>query len=166
MAVTLGLIGWRGDRLRAPGRIDSPVSREGAFLANNVLFAAFAFVVLLGTVFPLMVEALNGDQLSVGAPYFDRMTMPHRPGAAVPHGRGPGAAVAQGVGRAAVPAPVLARLGRHRRGGGRRGARRPGLAPLVAFGLAGSPPAPPSARWCWPPAARAGGASWGGPTAA
>jgi cytochrome c-type biogenesis protein CcmF len=76
VAVTLGLIGWRGDRLRAPGRIDSPVSREGAFLANNVLFAAFAFVVLLGTVFPLLVEAIRGDQLSVGAPYFDRMTMP------------------------------------------------------------------------------------------
>ena len=53
VVVTVGLIGWRGDRLRSPGRIDSPVSREGAFLANNVLFAAFAFVVLLGTVFPL-----------------------------------------------------------------------------------------------------------------
>ena len=36
----LGLIAWRGDRLRSPGRIDSPVSREGAFLANNLLFAA------------------------------------------------------------------------------------------------------------------------------
>src|SRR3546814_5710023 len=44
VAVTLGLIGWRGDRLRSPGRIDSPMSREGAFLANNVLFAGFAFV--------------------------------------------------------------------------------------------------------------------------
>ena len=40
--VSLGLIAWRGDELRAPGKIDSPVSREGAFLANNVLFAAFA----------------------------------------------------------------------------------------------------------------------------
>jgi len=76
VVVTVGLIGWRGDRLRAPGRIDSPVSREGSFLANNVLFAAFAFVVLLGTVFPLVVEAVNGDQLSVGVPYFNRMTMP------------------------------------------------------------------------------------------
>jgi cytochrome c-type biogenesis protein CcmF len=76
VAVTLGLIGWRGDTLRAPGRIDSPVSREGAFLANNVLFAAFAFVVLLGTVFPLLVEALRDEQLSVGSPYFERMTMP------------------------------------------------------------------------------------------
>lgn len=74
--VTVGLIGWRGDRLRAPGRIDSPISREGAFLANNVLFAAFAFVVLLGTVFPLVVEAVSDDRLSVGVPYFNRMTMP------------------------------------------------------------------------------------------
>ncbi|HLF99835.1 MAG TPA: heme lyase CcmF/NrfE family subunit [Acidimicrobiia bacterium] len=72
----VGLIGWRGDRLRAPGRIDSPISREGAFLANNLLFAGFAFVVLLGTVFPLVAEALNGTQLSVGEPYFDRMTLP------------------------------------------------------------------------------------------
>ncbi len=76
VAVVLGLIGWRGDRLRALGSIDSPVSREGAFLANNVIFAAFAFVVLLGTVFPLLVEAVNGDRISVGSPYFNRMTMP------------------------------------------------------------------------------------------
>ena len=76
VAVTLGLIGWRGDRLRAPGRIDSPLSREGAFLANNVLFAAFAFVVLLGTVFPLLLEALQDRPVSVGRPYFDRMTTP------------------------------------------------------------------------------------------
>ncbi|OWY61654.1 cytochrome C biogenesis protein CcmF, partial [cyanobacterium TDX16] len=74
--VSVGLIGWRGDRLRAPGRIDSPISREGAFLANNVLFAAFAFIVLLGTVFPLIVEALNGERISVGTPYFNRMTTP------------------------------------------------------------------------------------------
>jgi cytochrome c-type biogenesis protein CcmF len=76
VAVTVGLIGWRGDRLRSPGRIDSPVSREGAFLANNVLFGAFAFIVLLGTVFPLLVEAVNGKRVSVGVPYFNRMTMP------------------------------------------------------------------------------------------
>jgi len=76
-AVTgIGLIAWRGDRLRTPGRIDSPVSREGAFLANNLLFAGFAFVVLLGTVFPLLVEALRNEKLSVGEPYFDRMTVP------------------------------------------------------------------------------------------
>ena len=73
---TVVLIGWRGDRLRSPGRIDSPWSREGAFLANNVLFAAFAFVILLGTLFPLVVEAINDDRISVGVPYFNRMSMP------------------------------------------------------------------------------------------
>jgi cytochrome c-type biogenesis protein CcmF len=76
LAVSIGLIGWRGDRLRSPGSIDSPVSREGAFLANNLLFAGFAFVVLLGTVFPLLVEAVNGDQITIGGPYFNQMTEP------------------------------------------------------------------------------------------
>ena len=76
VAVSLALIGWRGDRLRSPGAIDSPLSREGAFLANNVLFTVFAFVVLLGTVFPLLVEALQNRRTVVGAPYFDRLSTP------------------------------------------------------------------------------------------
>ena len=77
VAITgIGLIAWRGDALRAPGRIDSAISRESAFLANNLLFACLAFVVLLGTVFPLVAEALNNNRLSVGGPYFDRMTTP------------------------------------------------------------------------------------------
>jgi cytochrome c-type biogenesis protein CcmF len=77
VAITgIGLLAWRGDRLRAPGRVDSAISRESAFLANNLLFAGLAFVVLLGTVFPLIAEALRGSRLSVGEPYFDRMTTP------------------------------------------------------------------------------------------
>jgi cytochrome c-type biogenesis protein CcmF len=76
VVVSLGLIAWRGDRLRSPGVMDSPVSREGFFLANNVIFTVFAFVVLLGTVFPLIVEALQDRQTVVGAPYFDRLSMP------------------------------------------------------------------------------------------
>jgi cytochrome c-type biogenesis protein CcmF len=76
VAVSLALIGWRGDRLRSPGTIDSPVSREAAFLANNVLFALFAFVVLLGTLFPLLVEVVQDRRIKVGAPYFDSLTMP------------------------------------------------------------------------------------------
>jgi cytochrome c-type biogenesis protein CcmF len=72
----VGLIAWRGDRLRSPGGIDAPVSREGAFLLNNLLFVGFAFVVLLGTVFPLFYEALRGQQVTVGAPYFDTMAVP------------------------------------------------------------------------------------------
>ncbi len=72
----IGLLAWRGDLLRSPGSIESPVSREGAFLANNLLFGAFTFVVLLGTVFPLIAQALRNEQITVGAPYFDTMTMP------------------------------------------------------------------------------------------
>jgi cytochrome c-type biogenesis protein CcmF len=52
------------------------VSRESAFLANNLLFAGLAFVVLLGTVYPLLAEAIADRRLSVGEPYFDRMTTP------------------------------------------------------------------------------------------
>ena len=135
--LTLGLIGWRGDRLRAPGRIDSPVSREGAFLANNVLFAAFAFVVLLGTVYPLIYEALKGDQLTIGAPYFQRMTLPiglallflMAIAPVLPWRKGSGELLSQrlfwpawvGTGTLVVAVALGAR----------------GLAPLVAFGLGG-----------------------------
>ncbi|HLI23758.1 MAG TPA: heme lyase CcmF/NrfE family subunit [Acidimicrobiales bacterium] len=76
VAVSVGLLAWRGDRLRSPGLIDSPLSREGAFLANNLLFGAFAFVVLLGTVFPLIAQAVDGSQITVGSPYFNSMTLP------------------------------------------------------------------------------------------
>ncbi len=76
VAVGVGLIAWRGDRLRSPGGIDSPFSREGAFLANNLLFVAFAAVVLLGTLFPLLYQALSGGEVTVGAPYFNRMIIP------------------------------------------------------------------------------------------
>ncbi|MGZ8765085.1 MAG: heme lyase CcmF/NrfE family subunit [Acidimicrobiia bacterium] len=76
VATSIGLIGWRADGLRAPGRIDSPISREAAFLGNNLLFAGLAFVVLLGTVYPLLAEALRAQQLSVGEPYFDTMGTP------------------------------------------------------------------------------------------
>ena len=75
-AGSIALVAWRGDRLRSPGRIDAPVSRESAFLVNNLLFAGLAFVILLGTVYPLLAEALQGHQLSVGGPYFNLMTPP------------------------------------------------------------------------------------------
>jgi len=74
--VGFGLIAWRGDRLRSPGGIDAPLGREGAFLVNNLLFVGFAFVVLLGTVFPLLDQALHGQQVTVGAPYFNTVAVP------------------------------------------------------------------------------------------
>jgi cytochrome c-type biogenesis protein CcmF len=76
VVVSVGLIGWRGQKLHSPGTIDSPLSREGAFLANNVIFSVFAFVVLLGTVFPLIIEALQDRQLVVGEPFFDKLAVP------------------------------------------------------------------------------------------
>ncbi len=76
VAVSLVLVYLRGDQLRASGAIDNVFSREGAFLVNNVLFAVFAFVVLLGTVFPLIIEALQQRQIVVGEPFFDRLTIP------------------------------------------------------------------------------------------
>ena len=76
VVVGFGLLAWRGDRLRSPGGIDAPLGREGAFLLNNLLFVGFAFVVLLGTVFPLLYEALKGQQVTVGAPYFNTVAVP------------------------------------------------------------------------------------------
>jgi cytochrome c-type biogenesis protein CcmF len=74
--VSIGLIAWRGDLLRSPGSIESPLSREGSFLVNNVVFAALAATVLIGTLFPLVVEAINDDRISVGSPFFNRMSAP------------------------------------------------------------------------------------------
>ncbi len=74
--IGFGLIAWRGDRLRSPGGIDAPLGREGAFLLNNVLFVGFAFVVLLGTVYPLLYEAVTQQQVTVGAPFFNTVAVP------------------------------------------------------------------------------------------
>jgi cytochrome c-type biogenesis protein CcmF len=74
--VGFGLIAWRGDRLRSPGGIDAPLGREGAFLLNNVLFVGFAFVVLLGTLYPILYEALTQQQVTVGAPFFNTIAVP------------------------------------------------------------------------------------------
>jgi len=76
VVVGFGLIAWRGDRLRSPGGIDAPLGREGAFILNNLLFVGFAFVVLLGTLFPLLYQALKSQQVTVGAPYFNTVAIP------------------------------------------------------------------------------------------
>ncbi len=66
----------RGDRLRSPVGVDHPLSREGLFLLNNVLFVGVALVVLLGTVFPLLYQAVNGVAVTVGTPYFAAVVAP------------------------------------------------------------------------------------------
>ncbi len=70
------LLALRIGHLEAEGRLDDPKSRESTFLLNNLLFVMLTFTVLLGTVFPLLVEAVQGRQISVGEPYFNRMAVP------------------------------------------------------------------------------------------
>jgi cytochrome c-type biogenesis protein CcmF len=76
LAGGFGLIAARSWRLRSEGRFDAALSRESTFLANNVVLLALSFVVLLGTIFPLVVEAVTSRQSSVGGPYFDQTTVP------------------------------------------------------------------------------------------
>jgi len=72
----VGLLLWRARLLSDAGGIGAPLSREAIFLFQNVLFVAATVTVLLGTLYPLIAEAINGAQLSIGAPYFDRVEVP------------------------------------------------------------------------------------------
>jgi len=73
---SLVLLAWRWYALGAQGQLDSVVSRESAFLLNNLLLVAAAFTVFFGTVFPLLAEALRGVKVSVGAPFFNQVNVP------------------------------------------------------------------------------------------
>src|SRR5207302_478649 len=76
LLLALGLLAWRWDSLGAQGELDSVVSRESAFLLNNVLLVAAAFTVFFGSVFPLLSEAVRGVKVSVGAPFFNQVNVP------------------------------------------------------------------------------------------
>lgn len=67
---SLALFAWRAPSLKGGG-LFAPVSREGALLINNVLLTAAAGMVLVGTLYPLVLESLNAGKISVGAPYFN-----------------------------------------------------------------------------------------------
>jgi cytochrome c-type biogenesis protein CcmF len=73
---SLALLAWRWEALGAEGQLDSVVSRESAFLLNNVLLVAATFTVFFGTVFPLLSEAVRGVKVSVGAPFFNQVNVP------------------------------------------------------------------------------------------
>ncbi|GAC1363057.1 MAG: heme lyase CcmF/NrfE family subunit [Actinomycetota bacterium] len=73
---SFALLGWRMDRLRSERHLDSALSRESMFLFNNLLFAAIAFTVLWGTLYPVLIEAVKGRQVSVGPPYFNAVVVP------------------------------------------------------------------------------------------
>ena len=76
LVLSVGLLLWRSARLRDAGPIGTPLSREAIFLFQNVLFMAATLTVLLGTLYPLVAEAISGAQLSIGGPYFDRIEVP------------------------------------------------------------------------------------------
>jgi cytochrome c-type biogenesis protein CcmF len=76
LVFSIVLLALRIDKLEPEGRIEGAASREAFFLLNNLIFVLLTFTVLIGTCFPLIVEALNGKQMSVGRPYFDRMVVP------------------------------------------------------------------------------------------
>src|SRR5438132_596682 len=70
------IVAWCWEAFRSEGELDSVVSRESAFLLNNVLLVAAAFTVFFGTVFPLLSEAVRGVKVSVGAPFFNQVNVP------------------------------------------------------------------------------------------
>ena len=72
----LGLFIWRSAEIAQIPRLDSLSSREGYILANNLLLSVFAFTVLFGTMYPLLVEAASGDEVAVGRPFFDKASIP------------------------------------------------------------------------------------------
>jgi cytochrome c-type biogenesis protein CcmF len=67
---SLLLYAWRAPRIGLGQRF-APLSREGMLLVNNMLLAVAAGAVLLGTLYPLFLDALGGGRISVGPPYFD-----------------------------------------------------------------------------------------------
>jgi cytochrome c-type biogenesis protein CcmF len=70
-AFSTALIFWRLPLLRTRTRLESLVSREAAFLYNNLLLVALTLTVLWGVAFPLLSEAVRGEKFTVGPPYFD-----------------------------------------------------------------------------------------------
>ncbi|MBI4481978.1 MAG: heme lyase CcmF/NrfE family subunit [Acidobacteria bacterium] len=73
---SLILLYSRRSQLVSPRKIESLLSRESSFLANNLILVGIAFAVFWGTVFPMVSEAVQGTKVTVGAPFFNRVTRP------------------------------------------------------------------------------------------
>jgi cytochrome c-type biogenesis protein CcmF len=70
------VLSLRIDTLVSDPNEDSLASRETAFLLNNLLLVTLMFTVLVGTLYPIVAEAVRGVKVSVGEPYFNRMAVP------------------------------------------------------------------------------------------
>ena len=75
IGTSLALFAWRAPKVGLGGRF-AAVSRESLLLTNNVLLVVACASVLLGTLYPLLIDALGGGKLSVGPPYFDAVFVP------------------------------------------------------------------------------------------
>jgi cytochrome c-type biogenesis protein CcmF len=71
VGVSLALVFWRLPQLRSPTKLESPVSREAAFLYNNLLLLALCLAIFWGVVYPLVSEALRGEAVVLGRSYYD-----------------------------------------------------------------------------------------------
>jgi cytochrome c-type biogenesis protein CcmF len=71
VAVSLGLVFWRLPQLRSPTKLESPISREAAFLYNNLLLLALCLAILWGVVYPMLSEAIRGEAVVLGRSYYD-----------------------------------------------------------------------------------------------
>ncbi len=71
LAFSLTLVFLRLPLLRARTKLESPISREATFLYNNLLLVAFTLTILWGVAFPILSEAVRGETLTIGKPYYD-----------------------------------------------------------------------------------------------
>lgn len=76
IALTTGLIIRRLDYLKSEAHLESVLSRESSFLFNNLILLASCFAVLWGTMFPVITEAVMGEKVTVGAPFFNKVNIP------------------------------------------------------------------------------------------
>src|SRR5678810_187133 len=76
LVVSFGLVIWRLPLLKARNELDSWMSREAAFMVNNWILLFSAMFVLFATMFPTLSEAVAGQRLTVGPPFFNRWMAP------------------------------------------------------------------------------------------
>lgn len=73
---SFGLLYYRTDDLQSEAEMESLVSRESTFLFNNLLLVGAAFAIFIGTIFPLVSEAVRGVKVTVGPPFFNQVNAP------------------------------------------------------------------------------------------
>jgi cytochrome c-type biogenesis protein CcmF len=76
LVFSVGLMLWRLPMLKSENELDSMLSRESAFLLNNLVLVGIAFAVFWGTIFPVISEAVRGIKITVGPPFFNKVNTP------------------------------------------------------------------------------------------